>query len=499
MQAPLTQFPFVAGAYAARSLNFDAQRTVNLYPELSGSGNSKSIAMLLGCPGTRSWDQVIAGAGPIRGMLPFSSTKMFAVSGSLAMYFDTTGTAFYMSPAVPIVGSGPVSMASNGIVVMLVTGAGKPGYIIDPVANTVTQITDPDFVGADRVDFIGGYFIWNKPGTQQYQISGLYSTTIDPLDFASAEAAPDLLVSLNVSFKEAWLYGETTTEVHILSGNADFPIEPIQGAVIEQGCAAAFSVAKMTDGSGTGTNIWLSRNATGQGMFVKSVGYQAVRISDHALEYAIQSYSRIDDAIAYTYQQEGHSFYVCSFPTANKTWAYDTSTELWHERAWRDPATGALGRHRSNCYAFFAGKHLVGDYSVARIYYFDLDTYGDRMDSGSFEAMPAIRQCPHLGNGSNDWQIFDELWIDMETGVGLNANFPFTSVGKDPQLILEWSDDGGHTFPNSRLVPIGKIGERKVRAVARRLGKSRDRVFRVTITDPVKRCFIAAGARVRAA
>src|SRR4051812_6975859 len=101
-QAPAIQFPFVAGSYVARSLNFDAQRTVNLYAEASGSGNSKSIAMLLGCPGTRSWDQVIPGSGPVRGMLPFSATKMFAVCDTHSFYFDTTGTAFQMSPGVPI-------------------------------------------------------------------------------------------------------------------------------------------------------------------------------------------------------------------------------------------------------------------------------------------------------------------------------------------------------------------------------------------------------------
>jgi hypothetical protein len=495
----LNPFPFVAGAYRARSLNFDAQRTVNLYPEASGSGTSKSIAMLIGTPGTVSWNGGVGGVGPVRGTFRFSATLMIAVIANNVVFYDTSAAATGNATVIP--GTGPVSMASNGIVVMLVTGAN--GFIINPAGLTVTPIADPDFHGADVVYFIDGYFVFNWPGTQKYQITDLYSSAIPALGFASAEGAPDLLLSLIVDHKEIWLLGETTVEVHFNSGNADFPFEPIQGAFMEQGCAAKFSVAKIIDANGTGTIIFLSANESGQGMFVRSVGYQLQRISNHALELEIATYSRIDDAIAYAYQMEGHSFYVVSFPTANKTWCYDMSTELWHERAWRNPATGALERHRSNCHVFFAGKHLVGDYLDSSISYFDLDTYGDRSQGSFLETMVSIRQCPHLSDG-DDWMIIDELWIDMETGVGLNADRLMNgsstgAVGKDPQILLEWSIDGGHTFPFSRFIAMGKLGERQVRAIARRLGKGRDWVFRVTVTDPVKRCFINAGTRRRAA
>ena len=64
---------------------------------------------------------------------------------------------------------------------------------------------------------------------------------------------------------------------------------------------------------------------------------------------------------------------------------------------------------------------------------------------------------------------------------------------QDPNLILDWSDDGGQSFGNRLTVPLGKVGERTSRAIFRRLGKSRDRVWRATLTDPVKRIFIGAG------
>lgn len=478
MKLPLTPFPLVAGSYLSRSRKFDAQRTVNFFAEASGSGNSKSIAMLIGTPGCLSFAR--GDGNPVRGMLVFSSTIAIFVSGNTVWRMNTDGTATTIGAPI-LISNEMVSMASNGTVVMLVTGGW--GYVIDPLALTSTQIVDPAFLGADKVDFVDGYFVFNKPATQQYQITSLYGTAIDPLDFASAEGAPDLLVSLIVDHAEIWLFGETTTEVHANSGNPDFPFERIQGAFMEQGCAAKFSVAKLHN-----TVVWLTKDERGHGTVQKSVGYQPQRISDHALEFAMQGYSRIDDAIAYTYQQEGHSFYMLTFPEAGKTWCFDFSTELWHERRYDNPVTQLSERHLSQCHMFYGGKNLVGSWKEGGIYELDLDYY---QDDGV--PMHSIRQCPHLAAGDL-WQFFHEIWIDMETGVGLTSG-----TGSDPTLFLEWSDDGGYSFPNSAIVHFGKIGERTLRAVARRLGKSRDRVFRITITDPVKRILINAACRVTVA
>lgn len=477
----MAQFPFIGASYLSRSRNFDAQRCVNLFPEASGSGTSKSIAMLIGAPGLTLFS-TLAGAG-IRGCIRFTSTQSIVVVGGNVYSVTTAGVGTLFGTIINR--STPVSMASNGTTIMLVTGT--EGYFITPNVNpalsTIVQIVNAAFLGADKVDYIDGYFVFNQPGTGRFQITGLFGTTISPLDFATAEGSPDLLISLIVNQREVWLFGETSTEVFFDSGNALFPFQRIQGAFIEQGCAAKYSPAK----SGT-TLFWLSADDRGQGMVLKANGYQPQRVSTHAIEYAIAQYSRIDDAIGYTYQKEGHIFYVLTFPTGNATWVFDESTQLWHERAWRNPVDATLNRHRSNCQMAFAGKIIVGDWETGKLYSLDLDAYDDNGD-----ILPAIRQCAHSASSDDTWQFFHRLWIDMETGVGLNSG-----QGSDPQVMLEWSDDGGHTFPNQMWASAGKIGEYRRRVNFRRLGKSRDRVWRVTITDPVKRIFIAADAAVTA-
>lgn len=472
----MAQFPFVGASYTARSAAFDAEQCINLYPE-TGSPTSKTVAALIGTPGKRLWSTLVG--GPVRGLLRFSAAVAIAVVGPNVYKVDTSGVGTLVGTVDAQ--TTPVGMASNGTQVMIVTG--PYGFVLDPVANTVVSITDPDFTGATTVQFIDGYFAFNKPGTGQFQITNLYGTSVDGLDFATAEGSPDLLLSLLVDHRELWMFGETSTEVFFNSGNVDFPFERINGAFIEQGCAAKFSPAKMDN-----TVYWLAADERGQGTVQRAQGYSPQRVSTHALEFALGQMPRIDDAVAYTYQQEGHSFYVLNFPTAQKTWAYDAAVGLWHERAWRDPTTGLLEQDRAICQISFAGEIVVGDWETGKLYALDLDYFTDNGDP-----IARVRACPHIYDQDYKYQFFDSLQVDMQTGVGLA-----TGQGSDPQAMLQWSTDGGYSWSNELWSSIGKIGERRARVKWRRLGRSRDRVFRVTITDPVRVVMIGASVQVRA-
>lgn len=474
----MAQFPFVGASYTARSKNFSVEECINLYPEM-GTPTSKSVAMLIGTPGKRLWVN-LAGGG-VRGMLRFNTTTAIAVVGINVYTITQDGVATLRGTVQA--GTGPVSMASNGSIVMIVEGS--TGYFLDPVGGTFTLITDADFQGADTVQFIDGYFVFNKPGTGQFQITNLYSQDIDALDFATAEGAPDLLLSLLVDHREIWLFGETSTEVYFNSGATDFPFERVNGAFIEQGCAAKFSPAKLNN-----TVYWLAADERGYGTVQRANGYTPERVSTHAVEYAINQMSRIDDAEAYTYQQEGHNFYVLNFPTAGKTWVFDATTNLWHQRAWRNTSDNSMNRDRGRCQMSFAGEVIVGDWQNGNLYILDLDYFTDNGDP-----IARVRACPHIADQAYRWQFFNSLQIDMETGVGLHG-LP-DAPGVNPQAMLQWSDDGGSTWSNELWASLGKLGERGTRVKWRRLGRSRDRVFKVTITDPVKVIMIGASADVK--
>ena len=472
------QTPILGASYVARSINAADNRLVNLFPEATADGG-KTAGFFNRAPGLK-FQQTI-GTGPIRALWAHQTngSDFYVVSGT--QFYKVTGLTATPTLLGTVTGTGPVSIADNGTQIFL--ACNPDGFIYNEVTNVFAQITDPDFTGAVTVGYLDGYFVYNEPNSQKVWVTELLDgTSVDPLDFASAEGSPDGLVAVNIDHREAWLFGTDSIEVWYDAGQADFPLTRIQGAFNEIGCVAAFSIAKLDNAL-----FWLGTDARGQGIVYRANGYTGVRVSTHAIEYAIAQYGNLSDAVAYTYQQEGHAFYVLTFPTGNATWVYDVSTQAWHERAGWDTPTGQFTRHRSNCQCNFGGNTIVGDYQNGNIYTLDLDVYAD---NGGIQKW--LRSWRALPTGANNLKRTAQhsLQLDCESGTGLN-----TGQGSDPEIMLRWSDDGGHTWSNEHLSKMGKIGEYYRRVFWRRLGmtvKLRDRVYEISQTDPVKAVIMGA-------
>jgi hypothetical protein len=497
--------PILGSTYVARSVNAADARMVNLFPEVIPEGGQEP-AFLQRAPGLTLLATL--GNGPVRGLWTFDGYG-YAVSGNTLYKIDTNWNAVAKGT---VTGAGPVSMSDNGT--QLFIAANGPSYIYNADTDVFSPITDPDFPGAVTVGYLDGYFVFNEPNSQKVWVTQLLDgLSVDPLDFASAEGSPDGLVSLIVDHREAWLFGTNSVEVWYDAGLQDFPLQRIQGAFNEIGCIAPFSVAKLDNGI-----FWLGADARGRGIVYRANGYTGVRVSTHAVEWHIQDYANMSDAVAYTYQQDGHAFYVLNFPSANTTWVYDVATNAWHERA--GFLNGSFTRHRSSCQMSFNNEIVVGDYQNGNIYAFDLTVYAD---NGSIQKW--LRSWRALPTGQNNFKRTAQhtLQLDCETGVGLNglaepetiylmtesSNFLLTESGNyliadqfapatqgaDPQVMLRWSDDGGHTWSSEHWASMGRIGQYYRRVFWRRLGmtvKLRDRVYEISGTDPVKLAIMGA-------
>ena len=526
--------PILGSSYVIRSVNAADSRMVNLYPEVIPEGG-KEPAYLQRCPGLTL--KTTVGTGPIRGVYTLGD-YMYVVSGDKFYQLDSNfstqrellleeGGLILLEDGGGIViedaglayigeisGTGPVSMADNGTQIFI--AANPDGYIYNSITGVLAPITDPDFPGAVTVGYLDGYFVFNEPNSQRVWVTSLLDgLSIDPLDFASAEGSPDGLVSLFIDHREAWLFGTNSVEVWYNSGDADFPLTRIQGAYNEIGCIAPYSVAKMDN-----SVFWLGADARGQGIVYLADGYQGVRVSTHAVEFAIQGYDDLSDAVGYTYQQDGHTFYVLNFTNADTTWVFDAATGAWHERAGFE--NGQFKRHRGNNHTRFDGQPIIGDYKTGNIYAFNLDVYSD---AGATQKW--LRSWRALPTGANDLKrtAHHTLQIDCETGVGLQGwafddvyylgaeNFDIlqTEAGQDiildfnavtganPQVMLRWSDDGGHTWNGERMTSMGRVGQYGTRAIFRRLGmtlKLRDRVYEISGTDPVKVAIMGAELQI---
>jgi hypothetical protein len=445
---------------------------VNLFPEIVPEAG-KEPAFLQRAPGLRQLVQLPT--GPVRGLWTYGDYA-YAVSGNRFYQIDSNWS--YTDKGL-VAGSDPVNMVDNGT--QLFIAAGANGYIYNANTDVFAQITDPDFYGAVGVGFLDGYFVYNEPNSQKFWVTSLYDgTSVDPLDFASAEGSPDDLVTLIVDHREVWLFGQTSVEVWYNAGLPDFPLARIQGAFNEIGCQAPYSVAKLDNAL-----FWLGKDARGNGIVYRSKGYTGERVSTHAVEWQIQQYSTLADAVAYTYQQDGHAFYVLNFPTANTTWVFDVSTGVWHERAgWED---NNFTRHLGQCQMNFANEIVIGDYVTGTLYAYDMNVYSE---AGLVQKW--LRSWRALPTGQNDLKRTAQhsLQLDCESGVGLVAG-----QGSDPQVMLRWSDDGGHTWSNEHWKSMGQTGHYGQRVIWRRLGmtqKLRDRVYEISGTDPVKIAIMGA-------
>ncbi len=468
---------FVGGAYQSRSLKLDAQRCVNFYPVMGESGTAKSVAALFGTPGLRLLT-TLGGAGGIRAEYPPTNGGDAIVIQGGSVYRITSTFVSRLVGTIDLLTT-PVSIADNGTTAVLVTGPN--GYTLDLATDTLTQITDPAFYGAVRVSYNNVTFIFERPGTNQFYVTTPGAVTFDALDFASAESNAEPIVSHIINHSELLLFKRTRTEVWSDSGNADFPYAENINASIEQGCAAAHSVVGLDN-----SVFWLGGDKNGTGIVWRLNGYTPVRISHAGIEKAIQGYSDISDAVGFAQQKEGQTFYFLTFPSGNATWVYDVATRLWHERAYLLPANGQLQRHRANAMMFFGGEHVVGDWENGKLYALDLDYYSDNGDP-----LVSLRAASHIADGDYKNIRFHEIEVDIEAGVGLT-----TGQGSNPKMMLRWSNDGGKTWSTLQEMSMGRIGETLARARAKRLGKARDRVFEISISDPVKR--VVLGASVNA-
>ena len=448
-----------------------------------------------------------------------------SISGTTMTVTAVASGTIYLGQTIQ--GSGNTA---GTIVSAFITGSGGTGTYTVSATQTIASETmyglnfsvlpnnDGAFTGANSVDIVDNYFVYNNPGTQQWGSSDLLSTISSSTSYAFKDGAPDKLVALIVDHREVYLMGEASSEVWTDVGAVPFPFQRIPGTSTQQGIVAQFSLVRLGN-----SFAYVSRNSRGQGQIMQMEGYVPKRISTHAVEATLTN-QYISDAISWTYQLEGHEIYVTTFPTLNLTWAYDTTTDMWHK--WLYTADdGSYQRHRGNCSAVFQGLVMVGDYENGKIYSLDKQNYTDNGQN-----IRRLRRAPHLVSDFQR-QYFDELQIQFQPGVGTtglsapngdiyvglnyiiypDASFligPLQSfvIGQQvsvntnitttlPQAMLRWSNDGGSTWSKEYWVSIGQLGKYRNRAIWRRLGTARDRIFEVAITDPVNAVIISANLK----
>lgn len=477
------------GAYTTRSIIASAQRCINYYPEINPRGALVPYTYYQRAGYVPLLD---VGKGPIRCIYRASTGDAYVASGH-EIYRIPAGT---LSPVllgdITADKTTPVSMVDNGGPnagqVVIVDGSSN-GWQTTLSTNNFSQISDPTgfFTGADKVDYIDTFVVWNQPGTVFW--NSTLSNTIEPFNglyTAGKTGYNDNLVTLYVVRHEVVLFGELKSEVWYDAGLFPFPFAELPGTYIEHGCVAKYSPAQADIAV-----YWLSQDLQGTGMVLRFRGYLTDRVSNHALEDAIREMQQtvgISDAIGMTYQLDGHVFYVLTFPAGDQTWVYDAAVEephmAWHQQAWTD-TDGTLHRIRAMSHGIINGQNAFGDWQNGTIYTPDLNTYTDTVN-GVVAPLTCIRSFPHLGRGRMEGtgQVaeldgrrvqFSAFRADIECGLG-----PVGIDNLPAQITLRWSDDRGRTWGSGVLQSNGQPGEYLTQPQWLGLGIARDRVFELS-------------------
>jgi len=457
----------VGPAYSLSTVPLDCQQAINLYlePDELQTGKDGSIGALVCRPDLDL--ELTLPLAPVRGLWRVSSTgQVFAVGGNSLYEIDSASVPTKIGTLRTDTGS--VSMSDNGL--QLIVTDGIYGYIVTLGTMVFDPITSTAFYSSHKVIFIDTYFVLVRPDSDQiYQSDSYDGFVYGALDFTTADASPDKTVTVLPYRNQLVVFGERSTAFYANAGGVDFAFERINGALIEHGCAAPLSPAKDGD-----TLVWLGEDEYGNGVVYKAVGYQAARASNYGVELAIQGYGDISNATGFMFQMRGHTFYVLSFPSANTSWVMDVGLGTWYE--WKSTkADGSQGPWRASTHVWAFGKHLVGDFEDGRIYSLG---FSSRTDDGKI--IQRRRRLPPVSNNLHRL-IHSKFQLDCRTGVGTDG----TNQGQQPTVMLRYSDDGGQSWSSEKWAQLGRIGQTQARVIWRRLGQSRNRVYEITVTDPV--------------
>lgn len=464
-------------SYPSTAFQLSAQNLINMYAETVSSedGKGDNYYVLYNTQGLKPWlDFGLPVNLSINGLKKVGEL-LFVIAG-IDVYTVQTNKNFNLVGTLTISSPQRFQLSQNGTQLTIIDRAGN-AYVA--TSSTVTLVTDPNYKAAVDTEFIDGYTIYagvdvlgsgRKDG---FLISELDdSLTIDD-DFGSAESEPDKIVGVKKYNGQLWLFGSETIEVHQNTGNQDFPFERISASILDKGCLATASIAQDEK-----YLAWLGNDK----IFYMAQGYGYQAIASKAITQAVEKLPTINDAFSFIHIQDGHKTYTTTFPTAKKTFSYDITENLWHERKSLD-SNNQAGQWRANNYELFAGKSLIGDFEKGIIYEVDTETFteGDQALISEMVSKTLFAKSATF--------IIDRLELDFDVGLGT-----LIGQGENPQVTLQLSTDGGRTYGQELWRDLGKQGEYRTRPEWRQLGHAdiKGMVFKIKISDPVRRALLGA-------
>lgn len=468
---PRIPIPIGPGSDEGRAHVMGSPVQINAFAEAMGGGAADFA--LYTDPGLEQFVD-FGGTGAIRGIFRVGSTvyvvageTLYGVAGSGAT--TSIGTVYGVDPVIWATNRKPAGAQT------VIVGDGGAVYVLE--AGALTTFPDPDLPGpVHSVAYLDGYIIFGLTDGRFFISAIDEATSVDALDFTEAEGSADKGVRVFVSGLELIYFGEETTEIYQNTGDATFPFERTGNGFLTVGCKAKLSPANFDN-----SVAWVD-NA---GRVVRLGGGAVQRISNHGVEKDIQATidaQRAGEIESLVYFEGGHEFYQLSGP--DWTWVFDAATKLWHPKE-----SYGLGRSKIRGYVRAWDRHIVGDYTAAKLHTMSLSAYDE---AGGY--LVTTFRTPVISRPGSGI-LWDQVGLEMQMGVGRGTD----AHSAAPEVVYRHSDDGGVTWSKERKRPLGAAGAYRSTLTFNDLGVSgaQGRILEFSVSSPVERCVVRAYGDVR--
>lgn len=384
-------------------------------------------------------------------------TFMLAVSGgsifrldNAGVKTDITGDSLLLGKKVVFSTDGTTIVMANGGRMVTYDGSGTTAYMAD--ADAPTEV--------DFVAFINGYMLANSVGTKKFFFS-------DPTnilswganDFFSAVTDPDKLVAITVTNKEIALWGPSSIELWWnTTGSPVF--SPFETGLIQSGVISQNTIQE-TDG------MYLYLDDERRFRVLQGRTYKELSAP---FDDVIRELVDVADARSMMIHIGNRSFYVVTFRGDNRTFAYDLTTDLWHEWGNWNAGTGKYDKFIADAHAYSGlwNLHIVGGNADGKLYKLGFNFEDDAGDT----IRSVIRTAP-ITHGTYVRKRCNGLRFRMLRGLGTGM--------VEPMFHIRWRDDGG-PWSNEYPISLGKIGDTEYFARINKLGQYRSRQWEIIHT-----------------
>ncbi len=436
-----------------RSLPLSAQVCRNFWPQKQSDPKAFSPFVLESWPGLKPFGSAI---GIDRGAFEHKGI-CYKVTGQTL--YTVSGNGTHTSRGT-VPGAGRCIFGAIGDNVLFTT----EGIPYQWNGTTLAAITDTDLETPNSVAVLNNQAIFDGNDGRFVVATAGDATDVPALNYATAESDADDVVRVYSLRQNLLVFGDKTIQPYWNTGEGSPPFDPIITGNIFVGLGALYSV----DNNDTVCYFF----ADDDQVYVLQ-GYNAAVISTEPMARTFAEYGTTSDAIGWCMTIQGANFYVLTFPTEDKTWVYQQGGE------WFELSSGADGgRWAANSYVYCFRKHLICD-ANGNIFELDDQTYTDngaaiirQRDSAPLHG--GLVQAPGKRIEMNRFELL------LETGVGL-----ISGQGKDPVIMLSFSDDGGRTFSTEMWGTVGRLGEYQYKVEWFALGSFESRVLRIKTSDPV--------------